>query len=97
MAVSSLSYFSPFMGFMISECNNFAYLRVEMLFLHYVNDLLMSLLMRCSFVPFTPFLLEGGFVILVIKSLFGLFVLLTSSSVFLNGHPLKSACLTVYQ
>ena len=82
MAVSSLSYFSPFMGFMISECNNFAHLRVEMLFLHYVNDLLKFLLMRCSFVPFIPFLLEGGFVIPVIKWLLGLSILLTSKAVF---------------
>ena len=72
MAVFNLGYFFSSLDFIISECNNFAYLRVEMLSLHYVNDLLMSLLMRCSFVPFTPFLLEGGLVVLVIKSLFGL-------------------------
>ena len=68
-----------------------------MLFLHYVNDLLMFLLMRCSIVPFILFLLEGEFVILVIKSLFSLSFFLPQVLFFLKGHPLKSACLTAYQ
>ena len=51
MGVSSLGYSSPLWVSWFQNVNFFVLLRVEMLFLHYANELLKFLLMRCSFVP----------------------------------------------
>ena len=92
MTVFSLGYSSPLWVSWFQNVNFFVLLRVEMLFLHYANELLKFLLMRCSFVPLS-FLINGWIFIPVDKCLLG-FQFSWLRCCFC-GHPLKPACLAV--